>query len=96
MVGMKAIRALGALWVVRSHQVEYLAPAFAGDVIQVQTWVVNFSRVRSLRRYRFLRVSDGKIIVRGETDWVYVSSETGKPVSIPEQVKTPFVLVDQA
>ena len=89
-----AMRQAGATWVVRSHRVEYFAPAFAGECLQVSTWVVNFSRVRSLRRYRFAR-TDGTILVRGETDWVLVNVATGRPCSIPEAIQRAFVLVDE-
>lgn len=88
-----AMRAAGATWVVRSHHVEYLGPAFEGDRLRVLTWIVDFGRARSMRRYRFLRASDGKLLVRGETDWVFVSAETGRPCSIPEEIKRAFALV---
>ena len=90
----EAMRSAGAIWVVRSHTIEYLSPAFAGDRLQVSTWVVNFSRVRSLRRYQFAHASDGKLLVRGETDWVLVNATTGRPCSIPENIRRAFVLVD--
>jgi acyl-CoA thioester hydrolase len=89
----EAMRAANATWVVRSHTIEYLAPAFVGDKLQVSTWVVNFSRVRSLRRYQFTHIADGKLLVRGETDWVFVNAGTGRPISIPESIEHAFVLV---
>jgi acyl-CoA thioester hydrolase len=92
----EAMRQAGAIWVVRSHTIEYLAPAFAGDRLQVSTWVVNFSRVRSLRRYQFAQASDGKLLVRGETDWVLVNAVSGRPCSIPKSIQRAFVLVEQA
>jgi acyl-CoA thioester hydrolase len=95
-VGMRRTKEAGQTWVVRSHQVEYLSPAFVGDRIIVMTWIANFSRVRSLRRYRFLRAEDGKLLVRGETDWVFVSIATGRPTSIPEEIRCAFSLVDEA
>ena len=73
----------GATWVVRSHMIEYLSPAFAGERIKVQTWVVNMRRVRSLRRYRFVRATDEQLLVRGETDWVFVDTDSGAPRGIP-------------
>src|SRR5229473_1101260 len=51
---MEAMRAAGGMWVARSHHIEYLRPAFAGERLQILTWVADFSRVRSLRRYHFL------------------------------------------
>jgi len=91
----EAMQAAGGTWVARSHKIEYLSPAFSGEHIQALTWIVDFSRVRSLRRYKFLRASDGKLLVRGETDWVFVNAKSGKPCSIPEAIKRAFVAVPQ-
>ena len=89
-VGMEPLRAAGAMWVVRSHHIEYLSPAFNGDQVNVLTWVVDFSRVRSMRRYKFIRAMDGKLLVRGETDWVFVNAGTGRPSSIPPSIRDVF------
>lgn len=86
------MRAAGATWVVRSHHVEYFMPAFEGDRLRVLTWIVDFGRARSMRRYRFLRAADGRLMVRGETDWVFVSAGTLRPCSIPEEIKRAFTL----
>ena len=93
MGGTQLTQAMGATWVVRSHMVEYLRPAFAGERIRVQTWVVNMRRVRSLRRYRFLRVTDEQPLVRGETDWVFVDTNSGAPRAVPPQVIDLFTFV---
>ena len=90
---MEAMRAAGGTWVARSHHIEYLRPAFAGERLHILTWVADFSRVRSLRRYRFLNVADGKLLVRGETDWVFINASTGRPASVPEEIRQAFTLV---
>ena len=79
-------------WMVRTHHVEYLNQAFAGDIIIANTWVENFRRVRSLRKYEFIRKSDKKLLVKGETEWVFINIKTGHPSSIPETVKKCFPL----
>ena len=76
----------GATWVARSHHIEYLRPAFEGDRIEAVTWVNNMRRVRSMRKYAFRRLDDDQLIARGETDWVFVDVETGRPKSVPESV----------
>jgi len=83
---------IGATWVARSHKIEYLSPAFAGDEIEASTWVASFRKVRSLRRYRFVRTSDNVTLAQGETDWVFVDHATGRPRSIPEPVTAAFEL----
>ena len=93
--GIELTQALGATWVVRSHTIEYLRPAFAGEQIEVRTWVVDLRRVRSLRRYRFTRISDGKLLVKGETDWVFVDAKTGSPRLVPELIIQLFPLLPE-
>jgi acyl-CoA thioester hydrolase len=94
MGGSRPTQAIGATWVVRSHSVEYLRPAFESERIRVETWVVNLRRVRSLRRYRFLRVTDEGLLVRGETDWVFVDANSGVPRAIPAEVARLFTLFE--
>jgi acyl-CoA thioester hydrolase len=79
-----------ATWVVREHKIEYLLPAYVGEEIEIKTWVENLRRVRSLRKYEFVRKADGKVLVRGETDWVFVDLKTGRPLAIPEAVSGVF------
>ena len=79
-----------ATWVVREHRIEYLLPAFEGEEIEIKTWVENIRRVRSLRKYEFVRKSDAKLLVKGETDWIYVDTKTGRPLPIPENVSSVF------
>jgi acyl-CoA thioester hydrolase len=87
--------ALGATWVVRSHFIEYLAPAFSGDSITIHTWVSNIRKVRSLRKYQLVRSRDNLLIARAETDWVFVDAKTGRPRPIPAEIKNVFpVLLD--
>ena len=91
--GTQATRRAGATWVARSHSIEYLKPAFAHETVVGLSWVVDFRRVRSLRRYRFLRKSDSKLLARGETDWVFVDADSGRPRTIPDEVTGAFRLV---
>ena len=84
--GVGPTQRVGATWVARSHLIEYFLPAFAGEEIEVRTWIENYRRVRSLRKYEFVRVSDGKLLVKGETDWVFVDASTGNPRAISEEV----------
>ncbi len=89
--GSEAMRASGCTWVVRSHKVEYLSPAYAGDCIEASTWVANVQRARSLRQYRFVRTSDAKLLAQGETEWVFVNAQTGRPTAIPENVRNCYL-----
>jgi len=83
-------RAAGAMWVARTHRIEYFRPAFAGDLLTVRTWVADFRRVRSLRRYQFLRGPDQTLLAEGETDWVFVDALTGRPRAVPAEIQQAF------
>lgn len=52
-------RELGGLWLVRTHEIEYLRPAAAGDVLQVVTWAVAFKGARAFRDYAIYRLESG-------------------------------------
>ena len=83
----------GSAWVVRTHFVTYLAPAFAGEEIEVVTWVSNFRKVTSLRRYRIIRPADGAVLATAETDWAYIGREHNVPRRIPAELIADFELV---
>ncbi len=91
-IGGLAAQGEGAAWFIREHRIEYFLPAFAGEEIEIRTWVENIRRVRSLRKYEFVRKSDGKLLVKGETDWVFVDAMTGAPRAIPHEVVRVFAL----
>lgn len=94
--GVPLMKAAAATWVARSHRIDYLAPAFARDRLQVRTWIADFGRARSLRRYEFRRAKDGVLLVRAETDWVFVRADNGRPCAIPEALRAAFVAVPDA
>ena len=80
-------------WFVREHRIEYLAPAFLGDEIEVRTWIAEWKRVRAQRRYEFIRKADGKVIVKGETQWIFVELTSGRPIPIPADMLALFPIV---
>jgi len=80
-------------WYAREHRIEYLLPAFLGEEIEVRTWLSDIRRVRAHRKYEFIRKSDEKVIVKGETDWVYVDAKTGRPIAIPDEVQALFPIL---
>lgn len=85
-----ATREAGATWVARSHHIEYRRPVFAGERVRAITWLANVRRSFSLRKYRFERATDGVLLAEGETDWVFVDVQTGRPRSVPEEIKGMF------
>ena len=80
-------------WYVREHRIEYITPAYLSDEIEVRTWLSEMKRVRAIRKYEFARKADGKVIVKGETQWVFVELTTGRPMAIPPEIQALFPVV---
>lgn len=83
----------GATWFVKSHHIDYLRPAFLDDTLVIQTWVASVTRVRSTRKYQIVRADEPLVV--GETEWVFVDVESGRPRMIPQDVMDCFVVVEE-
>lgn len=88
---MARYRELGVGWVVRSHFVEYLRPAVAGQRLAVYTWVPEFTQRSTPRRYLFVREDHHQLVVRAETRWVFVDLATGRRRALPADLLAAFV-----
>lgn len=84
---------IGAGWVVRSHSIEYLQPAFPGERIVVKTWVADFRKIRSLRQYKIVRPADDAVLAVAETDWAFVGLDPLVPRRIPQELVDSFQLL---
>ncbi|MEW6332736.1 MAG: acyl-CoA thioesterase [Thermodesulfobacteriota bacterium] len=90
-----ATLAAGGRWVIRSHRIEYLRPAFAGEEVSVLTWISNVRRVQSLRKYRIIHSVSQAVLAEAETDWIFTDAQTGRLRSIPGAVASLFTPVPQ-
>jgi acyl-CoA thioester hydrolase len=88
---MARYRDLGCAWVVRRHTIEYLRAASVGESITVRTWVADFQRVTSLRRYQILRGDD--LLARAETNWAFIRTQDSRLIRVPAEVTDAFELV---
>ncbi|MBX3439074.1 MAG: acyl-CoA thioesterase [Planctomycetaceae bacterium] len=85
----------GVGWVAKSHHIEYVKPAFLGEFVTVRTWVADFKRASSVRRYRIIRPSDDTVLAVAETNWAFVKFGTGAPQRIPPDVLGCFEIGDE-
>ena len=83
-------REIGGIFVVRRHEIDYLASAYEGEELVVATWPSARKRAIAERRHEIRRVSDGSLIARGFNRWIYVDIETGKPKRMPPEVEEAF------
>lgn len=82
--------AMGFLWLARETEIEYFAPIFYGDTIEVKTWVGDFRRVRSRRFYEFRRAGEEALLAQATTDWVYLEAGTLRPSAVPAEMIAAF------
>lgn len=71
-------------WVVRKHTIEYFAPAFLGNELEIKTWIAKLEGVKCHRAYEILL--QGKRLVGASTDWVSVHPSTMKPKRVGESI----------
>lgn len=83
-------RAYGAGFIVRAHNIKYRLPALLGDHVTVRTWVKEFSKVSSIRKYQIIRSSDQKRLADAETNWAFVDFRTTKLKPIPDEIRSAF------
>ncbi len=83
--------ALDRAWLVRETDVSYLSPLQYGDAVDIQTWVVDFRRVRSRRAYELRRHGTGELAARAMTDWVFVDRQMQRPASVPLDIARAYL-----
>jgi acyl-CoA thioester hydrolase len=84
-----AYHELGAVFVVRRHEVDYLAPAYAGERVRITTWVDSWRGASALRRTVIER-AEGDAVARALTLWVFIDRRSGRPVRIPPELVEAF------
>ncbi|TXT23299.1 MAG: acyl-CoA thioester hydrolase [Planctomycetota bacterium] len=85
----------GAVFVVRSHQIEYLQPAFAGDEVKVVTWVNSFHKFTTVRKYQVIRERDSLLLAKAATNWAFISWPNRLPKRFPPELVAAFVQVSE-
>jgi len=83
-------RALGAVFVVRRHEIDYVLPVLEGEQVELITWIAWWKGVSSERRTLVRRRRDGQIVARAATLWAFVDFATGRPRRIPDDIKVAF------
>jgi YbgC/YbaW family acyl-CoA thioester hydrolase len=74
---LERLRRLGGVFVARRHEIEFLRPAHAGDVLRIVTWLEESRGARVERRYLVFRGDSsgvsaplaGRLVCAGEVDF---------------------------
>ena len=80
---------LAKWWVVRRHEVDYLAAAVTGDELTCYTWPSGLTRATAQRRHVLVR-ADGTAIAKALNTWAVIDMTTGKPCRIPPELAQAF------
>lgn len=78
-------------WLIRETDISYQRPLTYLDAFTIRTWVADFHRARSRRAYEFRHATTGEIIAEAQTDWVYLDTAQGLPLTVPEDMIQAFV-----
>lgn len=89
-LGIEEYRAVGHGMAAVHTELDYLAATFAGEVLQIATWVGSCDRIGLLRHYQVIRPSDGAIVLRAQTRFVCVDLISGRLRRMPEPFKTAY------
>ena len=79
------------IWVVVRHEIDYLRPAFEGDVLTGRTWVGETPKGARFDRHMEFVGEDGKVRVRANTVWAIIDKASGRPIRVPPEVVAPFM-----
>lgn len=99
-----AYRKMGAVFVVRRHEIDYLASAYHGDRILLATWVDSWKAASSVRMTTISRITRGDgtvgpapvVLARARTLWALINLDTGRPTRMPQELRDAFTaLPDQ-
>ncbi len=80
----------GVGWVVLRHEIDYKAPACAGDDIVLRTWVGKATRLTFERFTEIFRRSDGQLLSKARTLWCPINAQTGRPVRVSPEIREQF------
>jgi acyl-CoA thioester hydrolase len=80
--------ALGAVFMVRRHEIDYVAQVTLGQELSAQTWVDSWKLASCIRKTEILR--DGKVVARAATTWAMIGLASGRPQRIPEELVVAF------
>ena len=78
-------------WVVRSHQITYLKPAYEGEELVIRTRVATMRPATSLRLYEIVNAG-GDLLATAKTDWAFINYSRQSPTRIPEVVSSCFII----
>jgi acyl-CoA thioester hydrolase len=80
-------QAMGAVFIIKRHMIDYLRPALLGEVLRVDTWVASARGASCERATEITRIADGVVVAKAMTTWVFIDTTTGRPRKVDDAVR---------
>lgn len=81
-------RALGLVFMVRRHEIDYIAQVTLGQALSAETWVDSWRPASCVRKTELVR--DGKVVASAATTWAMIDLASGRPQRIPGELIAAF------
>ncbi|MGQ7246759.1 acyl-CoA thioesterase [Halomonas sp. V046] len=79
-------RELDRAMAVHRHELDYLAPSFAGERLAMATWIVACDgRLTLTRRFELKRLEDNVTLLRARTRYACIALSSGRPRRLPQE-----------
>ncbi len=87
---LAAYQRLGAVFVIRRHEIDYLRSAMLGDAIELRTWIADVMAAKCIRATEIRRITDGTMLAKGLTTWGFVDVTAQRPTRITDELRAMF------
>lgn len=81
-------RAHGAAFMVRRHEIDYIAQVTLGQELRAETWVDSWRAASCIRRTELFR--DTTLVARAATTWAMIGLGSGRPQRIADELLAAF------
>ena len=76
--------AYGAAFMVRRHEIDYIAQVTLGDELRAETWVETWRMASCIRKTELVRGTT--VVARAATTWALIALGSGRPQRIPPDI----------
>ena len=77
-------------WVVLKHTINYKGAAKLDEYLRMKTYIARSKGAISVRIVEMYNAANDQLLVKAETEWCLLNSDTLKPIRITEEIKQVF------
>ena len=84
--------ARGLSWITKSVSIDYHRSVYMGETIIVRTWIEILGKRSVTVLFQMLKKKDMSLAAEGQTVFVLIEIKTGKPASIPDDIRDKYTV----